>query len=156
MKSLLSRGLALLRNRTLILLLIAGAFGALAVSGARGYIADRLAVERERLNPRLAMVDVVVAKRDLAPGAPVDPDTMAVRSLPAEYVSGAAIRPDVFEHHSGARLAHAMRSGEPLLPGALEQGRDRGDEGDRHDRAPRGVAGHGEGAGAHRCADDER
>lgn len=128
MKSLLTNGLALLRsaarNRTIILLLIAGAFGALAVSGARGYIAERLANERERLNPPRAMIDVVVAKRDLAPGAAVDPDTMAVRSLPAEYVPGGAVRPDVFEHHAGARLAQAMRSGEPLLAGALEQGRD--------------------------------
>ena len=124
MKSILTRGLALLRNRTLVLLLIAGAFGALAVSGARGYIAERLAVERELLNPRTAMVDVVVAKRDLAPGTPVDADTMAVRSLPVEFVPGGAIRPDVFEHHAGARLSQPMRSGEPLLPGAFEQGRD--------------------------------
>jgi pilus assembly protein CpaB len=128
MKSFLTRCLALLRstirNRTVVLLLVAGAFGVLAVGGARGYIAERLATERERLNPPRAMVEVVVAKRDLAPGSPVDPGTMAVRSLPAEYVPGGAVRPEVFEQHAGARLAQSMRSGEPLLPGALEPGHD--------------------------------
>lgn len=128
MKSLLSGCLAALRgalrSRTLVLLLVAGAFGALAVSGARGYIAERVELERERLNPQRAMVDVVVAKRDLPPGAPVDPETMAVRSMPAEFAPGGAVRPDGFDHLAGARLAQPMRSGEPLLPGAMEQGRD--------------------------------
>ena len=50
MISLVSRGLgasrSLLRNRTLVLLVVAGAFGALAVGGERGDLAERLAVER--------------------------------------------------------------------------------------------------------------
>ncbi|MCM5572018.1 Flp pilus assembly protein CpaB [Burkholderiaceae bacterium FT117] len=114
----------LLRNRTLVLLLVAAAFGALAVGGARGYIAERLAVERERLNPPRAMVEVVVAKRDLPPGAPVDADTMAVRSMPAEYAPGGSVRPDAFGQLEGMRLAQPMRSGEPLLPVAVEPARD--------------------------------
>jgi len=111
----------LARNRTLVLLLVAGAFGALAVGGARGYIAERIATERERLNPPRAMVEVVVAKADLPPGSTVGPDTMAVRSMPAEFAPGGSMRPDDFAQVEGMRLSQPMRSGEPLLPAAIEQ-----------------------------------
>jgi len=113
--------LRLARNRTLVLLLVAGAFGALAVGGARGYIAERIATERERLNPPRAMVEVVVAKTDLQPGATVGPDTMAVRAMPAEFAPGGSVRPDAFAQLEGMRLSQPMRSGEPLLPTAVEQ-----------------------------------
>lgn len=113
--------LRLARNRTLVLLLVAGAFGALAVGGARGYIAERIATERERLNPPRAMVDVVVAKADLPPGATVGADTMAVRSMPAEFAPGGSVRPDAFARVEGMRLSQPMRSGEPLLPTVVEQ-----------------------------------
>lgn len=113
--------LRLVRNRTLVLLLVAGAFGALAVGGARGYIAERIAAERERLNPPRAMVEVVVAKTDLPPGSTVGPDTMAVRSMPAEFAPGGSVRPDAFGQVEGMRLSQPMRSGEPLLPTVVEQ-----------------------------------
>lgn len=128
MKAHLSDGLAmltaLLRNRTLVLLLAAVGFGALAVGGARGYISERLEIERDRLNPPRVMVDVVVAKQDLSAGAAVDSGTMAVRSMPAEFVPGGAVRPEGFEELAGSRLIHPMRSGEPLLPASLEQVRE--------------------------------
>lgn len=111
-------------HRTLLTLLAAAAFGVLAVTGARGYIAERLAIENERLNPRRPMVEIVVAKRDLPSGAAVDAETMAVRQVPAEFAPGGAIRPESFEHIAGARLGQPMRSGEPLMPAVLEQGRD--------------------------------
>lgn len=116
--------LRLVRNRTLVLVLVAGAFGALAVGGARGYIAERIASERERLNPPHAMVEVVVAKADLPPGATVSPDTMAVRSMPIEFAPGGSVRPESFTQVEGMRLTQPMRSGEPLLPNAIEQAHD--------------------------------
>ena len=111
-------------QRTMLTLLAAAAFGVLAVTGARGYIAERLAIEHERLNPQRPMIEVVVAKRDLPPGTPVDAETMAVRQMPVEFAPGGAIRPESFEHIAGARLGQPMRSGEPLMPAALEHGRD--------------------------------
>jgi pilus assembly protein CpaB len=119
--SFLSR---LARNRTLGLLLVALAFGALAVDGARGYIAERVAVERQRLNPPRAMTEVVVAKADLPAGTRVGVETMAVRSLPAEFAPGASVRPEAFASLEGMKLSLPMRSGEPLLPTALEPAHD--------------------------------
>src|SRR5690606_7652730 len=79
---------------------------------------------RQRLNPPQTMIEVVVAKRDLPSGTSVDPETMAVRNMPAEFVPGGALRPEAFEQVTGARLSQPMRSGEPLLPALVEQARD--------------------------------
>ncbi|MBX3591976.1 MAG: Flp pilus assembly protein CpaB [Burkholderiaceae bacterium] len=108
-----------LGHRSLLLFAIALSFGALAVFGARGYIAERLEVEKARLAPKQAMVEVVVARRDLGRGELVAPENMAVREVPADYLPGTAVRPERFEHLVGARLDQPMRSGEPLLAGAI-------------------------------------
>ena len=107
------------RHRILLLFGIALLFGALSVFGARGYIAERLEIEKARLMPKRAMVEVVVARRDLERGALVAPENMAVREVPADFLPGSAVRPDRFERHIGARLDAPMRSGEPLLSGAI-------------------------------------
>jgi len=107
------------RHRILLLSGIALLFGALSVFGARGYIAERLEIEKARLMPKRAMVEVVVARRDLERGALVAPENMAVREVPADFLPGSAVRPDRFERHIGARLDAPMRSGEPLLSGAI-------------------------------------
>lgn len=116
----------LARNRSFVLFVVAAGFGLLAVSGARGYIAERLALERDRLNPAQVMTEVVVAKTDLDAGSVVAPETMAVRSLPADLVPGGALRPDSFEAIAGMRLLQPMRSGEPLLPSMVEMAREGG------------------------------
>ncbi|MBN9460392.1 MAG: Flp pilus assembly protein CpaB [Burkholderiales bacterium] len=108
-----------LRHRSLLLFGIALLFGTLAVFGARGYIAERLEIEKARLVPRQATVEVVVARRDLERGELVVPENMAVREVPLQYLPGSAIRPERFEQHIGARLDQPMRSGEPLLAGAI-------------------------------------
>ena len=110
----------LLRYRNPLLLVTALGLGGLAAFGARGYIAEQLALERERLLPRQETVPVVVAKRDLARGETVSADTMAVREIPREYLPASAIAPDRFEGYVGTRLSAPMRAGEPLLHGALE------------------------------------
>lgn len=50
---------------------------------------------------------------------------MALREVPAEFLPGSAIRPERFEQFVGARLEQPMRSGEPLLMGAI-RGADAG------------------------------
>lgn len=106
-------------HRSTILFAMAVGFGALAVFGARGYIAEQLRIEKARLLPNQPMVEVVVARRDLESGAAVGPESMALREVPADLVPGSAVRPDRFEHHVGAVLAQPMRSGEPLLASAI-------------------------------------
>lgn len=107
------------RHRSLMLFGVALAFGALAVFGARGYIAERLELEKARLLPKRATVEVVVARRDLRRGDLVVPENMAVREVPAEYLPASVVGPARFEQHVGARLEQPMRSGEPLLVGAI-------------------------------------
>lgn len=110
------------RHRSALLFVVALGFGALAVAGARGYIAEQVEHERARLATKQPMTEVVVARRDLDRGAVVAPETMAVRAVPADVLPGSAVRPERFEQHVGARLAVPMRSGEPLLTGAIVGG----------------------------------
>ena len=108
------------RHRNALLFVSALAFGGLAAFGARGYISEQIAIERERLVPRTPTMQIVVAKRDLAKGEQASTDTMAVREVPREYLPASAITPERFDSFAGARLAAAMRAGEPLLSGGLE------------------------------------
>jgi pilus assembly protein CpaB len=94
-------------------------FGALAVVGAHNYIAERLAQETARLQPRQEGVEVVVAKRALRRGEPVDAQTMAVRSIPRAFAPSGAVMPEGFESVAGGRLLVAMQAGEPLMPTAI-------------------------------------
>ena len=110
---------ALKAHRIALMALGAVAFGAFAVIGARNYIADRLALEKARLQPRHEMLEVVVARRDLRRGESVGPETMAVRSMPREFTPGGAVVPARFDALVGARLLVPMRAGEPLLPASV-------------------------------------
>ncbi len=107
------------RHHSSLLFVAALGFGALAVFGARGYLAERLEVEKARLAPTQPVVEVVVARRDLEAGELVDADSMAVRQVPADLVPGSAVLPERFDRHVGARIAQPMRSGEPLLAAAI-------------------------------------
>lgn len=108
------------RHRNWLLLLAALAFGGAAAYGMRGYITEQVSLERARLVPRQAMSSVVVAKRDLPKGEPVDADAMAVREIPKDFVPGSAVAPERFDGYVGARLVQPMRAGEPLLASNLE------------------------------------
>jgi pilus assembly protein CpaB len=95
-------------------------FGCIGVYAASHYISRTVQAEKDRLNPNVRTLDVVVAKADLERGAIVGTDNMAVRKVPAEFVPGTAITPGYFGNVEGARLAVPMRSGEILLRGTLE------------------------------------
>lgn len=111
-----SEWLARLRpSATGTMALAAAAFGLLAVFGIRGHVAEQVALERERLAPQQASLQVVAAKRDLAVGTIVDADTMAVRALPADGLPGSVVRPERFDAVEGGRLTVALKAGEPLI-----------------------------------------
>ena len=101
--------------------LAAGALGfaTLAVLGGRQYLALQVESATARLKPEPALVEVVVARRDLGRGESVSTETMAIRAIPAPYAPGGAIRPSDFDAWLGARLRASMRAGEPLLGAAL-------------------------------------
>ena len=108
------------RRRQMLLLTAAIGLGAMAAIGARGYISDQIALERERLQPRQPMVAIVVAKQDLARGEAVSAQTVAVREIPRAYLAPGTVLPERFEGFAGARLMAPLRAGEPLLQSALE------------------------------------
>lgn len=107
------------RHRTAALLVLALTLGVLAAFGARGYITGQLAIERERLAPSQRMASLVVAKRDLARGETVGPDTMAVREMPEAYLPAGTVAPERFESVAGGTILQPMRAGEPLLAAAV-------------------------------------
>ena len=102
-----------------VLAIVAVLAGAVAVIGTHDYIDRSLAAERERLQPDVATVAMVVAKRDLQRGDPVTAETMAIRQIPSDLAPSSGIRPDRFELYLGSTLAMSVRSGEPLLAVAI-------------------------------------
>lgn len=102
-------------NPGLLLLIGAIVFGCAAVFLARVYIQDTLSEEKQKLAPTVDLVEIVVAKADLPPGAVVSAETMAIRQIPREYLSGATVTPDAFDIVAGSSLTIAIRQGEPLL-----------------------------------------
>jgi len=107
-------------RRQWLLLGAAISLGAVAAVGTRSWIGEQLAAERERLQPRQAMVSVVVARQDLPRGEVVSAAGFAVREVPRDYLAPGAILPERFEGFAGARLSVPLRAGEPLLQTVLE------------------------------------
>lgn len=102
-------------------LLWAGAlgFGLLGASGARSYIAGELDAARQRADMSGQLTEVVVAKRNLAPGDHIDAETMAVRKVAASYLPAGAVTPAEFPAFEGETLRLSMGPGEPLFAAAV-------------------------------------
>jgi pilus assembly protein CpaB len=99
------------RRRGLLLLSVALASGGLAAS----QVAERERKVEERVGP---LVPVLVAARDLAPGARVTARALAVRRVPAHFVPPDAIGSAA--EVTGARTAVPLGAGSYLTAGQLE------------------------------------
>jgi pilus assembly protein CpaB len=108
-----------LKSKSVWLAVLALVCGLAASFAAKRYIGDELALEKARINPRQTMVDVVVAKSDLRAGDMLGSQNMAVRKVPAEFVSSVAVRPSKFDAYEGAKLANPLRAGEALLQSSV-------------------------------------
>jgi pilus assembly protein CpaB len=107
-------------NRGTLLLIGAAGFALLSVLAAKSYLGEQVAKEKARLQPKQAMVDVVVAKADLPRGSLIEQSNMAVRSIPKDYAVSGSIDPDRFDSFLGSKTSLAMRAGEPLLAQSIE------------------------------------
>jgi pilus assembly protein CpaB len=101
--------------------------GALAAGGgaayfANGYISSQMRTEREQLHSQYQLVSVVVAKADLAPGAILSSQTVAVREVPRTFLHTDAVRSEQWSGIAGRVLSRAVRSGEAILNAHLAQG----------------------------------
>ncbi len=111
---------ALRRKRQWVLWAAAAGFGIVGVAGTQGFIAEQLEAERTRLQGEHAPVRVLVAGADLQPGTRIDAGSLAVRELPARYVSASAIGEADYDQVEGQVLRVAMRAGEPVLATAID------------------------------------
>jgi pilus assembly protein CpaB len=101
--------------------------GALAAGGgaayfAKGYINNEMQAEREQLYSQYQLVNVVVAKVDLAPGAVLSSQNVALREVPKTFLHAAAVRSEQWNDIAGRVLSRAVRSGETILASHLAQG----------------------------------
>lgn len=101
--------------------------GALAAGGgaayfANGYISSQMRAEREQLHSQYELVNVVVAKSDLPPGAVLSSQTVAVREVPQTFLHADAVRSEQWGDIAGRVLSQAVRGGESILNAHLAQG----------------------------------
>lgn len=99
-------------NKTVLLLVIASAIGLAAMMLTHRYI--RRQIEERTTTAPVVNVQTVVAKTDLARGAVVSAESVALRDVPATWAPSLAVTPDQFERARGMALAHPMKSGEIL------------------------------------------
>lgn len=101
--------------------------GALAAGGCaaffvKSYIAGEVQAEREQLQKQYRLINVVVAKSDLAPGSLLSSQTVAVREVPNTFLHSDAVRSEQWSEIAGRVLSRAVRGGETILTSHLAQG----------------------------------
>lgn len=101
--------------------------GALAAGGGaayfvKGYINSEVQAEREQLQKQYRLVNVVVAKVNLAPGSMLSGQTVAVREVPNTFLHADAVRSEHWGEIAGRVLSRPVRSGETILNSHLAQG----------------------------------
>ena len=106
-------------NKNWIVLITALGVGGLAALGAKNYL-SRQVEELEARDKNKAMVQVVVAKSDLAKGAKLSAENLATRSIPKEWAHSGAVTPAQFDRANGSVLAYPASAGEPLIWAQLE------------------------------------
>ncbi len=102
-----------------IVLTVALTLGGLAAYVASNYLSERMA-EIDARATDIDKVQVVVAKISLPAGAPISPDTVAVREIPRPWAHSGAITPDQFSRAESLALAYPAAVGEPILWAQLE------------------------------------
>jgi len=107
-------------NRNMLMLGIALALGGLAMYLSNKVLHDRYASIEEEARRGRTMVQVVVAKRDLARGETLTGDVLAVREVPADYVHSTAVLPDGYAAVENQRLVSPLKRGETLLESHTE------------------------------------
>lgn len=102
-------------------LMVIGALGSGGAAAwfANGYIDAAVNDRRAELDAQYEPVRVVVANADLRPGAFLSGQTVALREVPRAFLHSEAVLADNWSSVAGRVLAHAVRSGEPVLESHL-------------------------------------
>ena len=104
-------------------LMLAGALsaGAAAAYFANAYMDRTINSRRAQLDSQYQPLRVVVANADLRPGISLSSQTVAIREVPRAFLHSEAVLADRWNTVAGRVLAHAIRSGEPILLSHLAQ-----------------------------------
>ena len=106
-------------NRSWVLLGVALVLGLGSAIGVKRYIEQHVEAIDARDRQRKT-VAVVVPLEDLAKGATLSAENVAVREVPAEFAHSNALKPDDFNRIAGQQLAYPVARGEMLLWSLLE------------------------------------
>jgi pilus assembly protein CpaB len=98
------------------LALVTGAGGAICASR---YLANRATAMEASIASRYSPSTVVVAANDLAAGDELSPATLALRSMPREFLPPDAVSSDQAHVLIGGRAAIAIRRGTAIVPAAI-------------------------------------
>lgn len=111
-------------NRDAAIVVGALAFGALALYVADRYLEHQEAQFRSTLTRehRSGNTEVVVASADLPPGSEINENTVAVRSMPSDYVHADAVRPAGFDAVKGRHIDRRLEKGRALLLAFVSDG----------------------------------
>lgn len=105
-------------GKTWLILGVALGIGILAALAAKTYLSNQLEAIESRGKGKT--VNVIVAKGDIAKGAKLSSENVAVRPIPVEYAHSVAVLPDNFERIDGQALAYPVKSGEMILWAMME------------------------------------
>lgn len=110
-----------MRDHLVTVSMLVGALGAGAAAAyfANGYIEHTITEHRAALDSQYRPLRVVVANADLQPGATLSGQTVAVREVPRAFLHSEAVLAENWSGLAGRVLAHAVRSGEPILSAHL-------------------------------------
>jgi len=98
------------------LLVAAVVLGGIAFFASSYYLKSReQALTDELLSQQEQRREVVVATVDLAPGAIVSGENMAIASVPTTHLASTSVTPDLFDSYANRVLIAPMSPGEPLL-----------------------------------------
>jgi pilus assembly protein CpaB len=112
------------RDRKNLLLAIAGGVLGVAASLLAYFYLEKAETqiqEKAQAEQSRNLVGVVVAKADLAAGATVGDDNMAIRQVPKDYVYPETVLPDGFDKARGQALLKPLGKGQPLLLAYLSE-----------------------------------
>jgi pilus assembly protein CpaB len=105
-------------NKAWIILGTALGIGLLAALVAHNYMSSQMAEIESRAKGKT--VPIVVAKHDLAKGAKLSTDNVAIREVPQDFAHSVAVNPTQFERLEGQALAYPVKRGEMILWGLIE------------------------------------
>jgi pilus assembly protein CpaB len=112
-----------MKGTIVTVLMVTGALGAGSAAAyfANDYIDRTVERRRAEIDSQYAPAKVVVASRDLRPGAFLSGETVAVRDVPRAFLHSDAVLADNWSTIAGRVLSHPVRSGEPVLLSHLAQ-----------------------------------